>query len=303
MKKSLKYNQQNKTLLITSFILALLVVLLPQYSFGEPLRIAEITEIETASESAELQDETIATDSAQPATSFDPSSSPTASPSPLGSTVATSLISPSPVATPPTITRPTSPTNLRYNCYSGGTRVTLRWDSLENVDGYETKFAQKNSDYSQTNAITRAEVDLEIKSNTSYTWSVVSLKNNLKSEDSLSIEFKCNGSELTQTLVSPSPSPSLNTTPSTSPTKKPLAQKVASIFVKSPTPTPTTSPTIAPIITQSPTPNPGNLSDIFKSPVETPNSNHSQTTSPNIFSKIILGWQALFYRFVESLGR
>lgn len=244
-----------------------------------------------------------------------PSAKASVSPSPVVSPSAAASVIPStpasPIASVPVVQKPAAPSNLVYNCYSDGKRITLRWSAVANVDSYEVFFDQKDGDNDQTKSATRAEIDLDIKNNTNYKWSVVSIKDGVKSDVSSVNDIKCSGDVAQAATPTPTATPTVAPTPTPAPTKTPITQQIAGIFKpKSPSPTPTPKPTLTPTdytapnqnsnVIATPTATPGSLSDIFASPTATP---VAATNNTNFFSKILLGWQALFIRFVESISR
>lgn len=237
-----------------------------------------------------------------PSTSLEPSVSPSADPSTDPST--------SPSASPtssPVVNKPPAPTNLRYNCYSNGTRITLRWDEVTGATSYNLTFDQKDGDNDQSTTSTRAEKDLDIKSNTVYTWKVSATKDGLSSASSTIAEIKCSG-ETTNSTPSPSPSPTQSPSPTPAPTKQSFTKAVSNIFKpKSPSPTPLPSQQPSPTSTvtstaSSPTSSPGSLADIFAQPSVAPNTTPN-TDNTSLISKILLGWQAIFLRIVETITR
>ncbi len=240
------------------------------------------------------------------------SPSPVVSPSVAASVIPSAPASAAPVASVPVVQKPAAPSNLVYNCYSDGKRITLRWSAVASVDSYEVFFDQKDGDNDQTKSASRAEIDLDIKNNTNYKWSVVSIKDGVKSDTSSVNDIKCSGDVAQAATPTPTPTPTVAPTPTPAPTKKPITEQIAGIFKpKSPSPTPTPKPTLTPTdytapsqnsnIIATPTATPGSLSDIFASPSATPVAATNNNTS--FFSKILLGWQALFIRFVESISR
>lgn len=211
------------------------------------------------------------------------------------------LTSPSPSPSTPSVTKPNSPTNLKYNCYNNGTRITLRWDSVSQVDGYETVLDQKDGDADKSQTSARSELDLDIKPNTPYTWKLASLRSGLKSDYVTLNDLKCSGeqNQNSQSPNPPTPAPTPSPTVTPSPSKKPLTQQLSEVF-KKPSPTPLSTPTkVYP--TSTPSSDPGSLADIFVEP--TPAGSANPVAEPSLISKIFLGWQALFYRFLESLAR
>ena len=234
--------------------------------------------------------------------SVEPSVEPSVSPSTTPST--------KPIATPsdsPTIKKPDSPTNLRYNCYSNGSRITLRWDEATGATGYIISLDQKDGDNDTTTTSTRAEKDLDIKSNTFYTWKVAVTKDSVNSDPTTVSDIKCSG-DSTNATPTPSPNSSPTPSPTPAPTKKSISQVVSNIFKpKSPSPSPKQSPNNSPVplasfVPSSPISSPGSLSDIFASPSPELKTITSRDQT-NLFSKIILGWQALFIRLVETLTK
>ncbi|MBP9702493.1 hypothetical protein KBD69_02295 [Candidatus Woesebacteria bacterium] len=249
--------------------------------------------------------------SPSPSTTVTVSPSPAVSPSAAASIIPSTPASASPIASVPVVQKPAAPTNLVYNCYSDGKRITLRWNAVANVDSYEVVFDQKDGDNDQTKSATRAEIDLDIKNNTNYKWSVVSVKDGVKSDASSVNDIKCSGDVAQAATPTPTPTPTTTPTPTPAPTKKPITEQIAGIFKpKSPSPTPTPKPTLAPTdfttpnqnsnVIATPTPTPGSLGDIFTSPSATPVV-AANTNNTSFFSKILLGWQALFIRFIETL--
>lgn len=259
---------------------------------------------------------TITNPNADSSPSTSPSANPTASPSTNPSTYPS--ISPSttpsssPVSSPtssPVVNKPASPTNLRYNCYNNGTRITLRWDEVAGATSYTLTLDQKDGDNDQNTTSTRTEKDLEIKSNTTYTWKVAANKDSVSGDSTTVADIKCSGDN-TSVTPKPSPTPNPTFTPTPAPTKKSLSQTVSNIFKpKSPSPTPSPIPSLksspvplASFVPSSPISSPGSLSDIFASPTPTLTSTKI-TNTPSIISKIFLGWQALFIKLVESLTK
>ncbi|TXH02012.1 MAG: hypothetical protein E6P95_00785 [Candidatus Moraniibacteriota bacterium] len=254
-----------------------------------------------------------ATQSTTPSTA--PSTTPSTSPSTTPSTTPSVAPSQSPDASIPAAQKPAAPSNLVYNCYDGGKRITLRWNAVSNASSYEVKFDQKDGSDDQTKTATRAEIDLDIKNNTTYDWQVVSIKNGVKSDASSVGDIKCSGDVAQAATPTPTPSTALTPTPTPAPTKTPITQQIANIFKpKSPSPTPTPKPTLTPtdyaapnqnsamLISPTPTPTPGSLSDIFATPSESPIAS-ANSKNESLISKIFLGWQALFIRLIESITK
>lgn len=235
--------------------------------------------------------------------STNPSLEPSASPSTNPSTDPSTSPSTSPTSSP-VVNKPASPTNLRYNCYSNGTRITLRWDEVSGATSYTLSLDQKDGDNDQNTTSTRAEKDLDIKSNTTYTWKIAANKEGVSGDSATVADIKCSGDN-TSATPTPSPTPTPTPTPTPAPTKKSLSQTVSNIFKpKSPSPSPSlkSSPVpLASFVPSSPISSPGSLADIFASPSTEP----SREGADNIgfISKIFIGWQALFIKLVESITR
>lgn len=247
--------------------------------------------------------------STNPSATASPSTEPSTNPSSNPSTTPSTNPSTSPDPTEPAAQKPQSPTNLKYNCYSGGKRITLRWDSVSGVSNYEVVFNQKDGDDKQTKTTTRPEIDLDVRANTTYTWQVVSIKNGVKSDPSTVADIKCSGDVAqSESTPTPTPTPTPAATPTPAPTKKPITQQIANIFKpKSPSPTPTPSTTSTPVplasfIPSSPISSPGSLADIFATPSTEPEVAAKQDNT-SFIAKIFLGWQALFIRLVETLTK
>lgn len=227
------------------------------------------------------------------ASSISPSSTPSPSVSPSPSS---SNVSPSPSSSTSSVSKPPAPTNLVYNCYNEGKRITLRWSSVNGADSYLVKLGDQSS------SPTRNETDLDITPNTSYTWTVTTLDNGVSSDTSRVDNIKCSGGSSTSVATTPSPTPTSTPTPTPAPTKSSVITAITNIFKKSPTPRPT--PTPSPFaVAVSPTPlySPGTLTDIFGSP--TPSVLPQPSTKPSIISKIFLGWRAFWYQLIKSLGQ
>lgn len=239
--------------------------------------------------------------SSAPSPTASPSTPAVSSPSPNAS------VSPSPSNTT-AVTKPKTPTNLKYNCYNNGSRITLRWDSTDSVTSYKSVLDQTGDGSDLTSSTTRPETDLDLQANTTYTWRLVSIKDGVNSDPVEVNNIKCNSTDKSSpaATTTPTPSPSPTTTPT--PTSKPLTQAITNLFKKSPSPTPrptstaTPRPSLTPTLASpTPTPSVGNLADIFTTP--TPSLNPTPVTSPSLISKIFLGWQALFIKIVESITR
>jgi len=244
--------------------------------------------------------------SSSPSTSpsLEPSVSPSTTPSTDPSTTPSTSPSTSPTSSP-VVNKPASPTNLRYNCYSNGTRITLRWDEVTGATSYSLTLDQKDGDNDQTTTSTRAEKDLDIKSNTTYIWKVAASKDSVSGDSATVADIKCTGNNASATPT-PSPTPTPTPTPTPAPTKKSLSQTVSNIFKpKSPSPSPSlkSSPVpLASFVPSSPISSPGSLADIFASPSSEPSPNN-RTDNTSFISKIFIGWQALFIKLVESLTK
>ncbi len=200
-----------------------------------------------------------------------------------------------PASTAPTSSpapqKPAKPTGLRSNCYDGGTKITLRWDSVAGASSYKVRMDQKdgNSDISVDN-ITKNEYEAGIKPDQKYSWWVHSSKNGVDSEEAKINEVVC---------AKPASSP----TPTPTATPK-AAMKATAKATPKPTSTPKSNATTTPkpfsINTNSVTPSPsaiGSLNDIFGEKPEEDVSNSSIETG--LFAKIALGWQAIFLKLVE----
>lgn len=227
------------------------------------------------------------------------SPSPSVSPSP-----SSSHVSPSPSSSTSSVSKPPAPTNLVYNCYNEGRRITLRWNSVNGADSYLVKLGDQSS------SPTRNETDLDITPNTSYIWTVTALDNGVSSDTSRVDNIKCSGGSSTSVATTPSPTPTSTPTPTPTPapTKKSFSQTVSNIFKpKSPSPTPSPSLKSSPVplasfLPSSPISSPGSLADIFASPSTEPKSSDvSDNTS--FIAKIFIGWRALFIKLVESITR
>ncbi len=251
-----------------------------------------------------------AVESANPSPSLspDPSASPIASP--------VQSPSPSPAASPAddsnanntnedSASKPSAPTNLKYNCYDSGNKITLRWDTVTGITNYELSLDQITGDQDVTKTVSGREIDLSVTPNTKYNWSVVSVNGGIKSDKSSISDISCSGSNSSNNNPSPSPSLVAAASPTIKPTAKPNAiTKAVQSLIKPKSPSPTPAPTISSTneyIALNPTPTPGSLADVFKSPTPTP-SPRSDVAKPSFFAKIFLGWQALFFRLVESLA-
>ena len=183
--------------------------------------------------------------------------------------------------------KPAKPTNLKSNCFDGGKKVTLRWDSVANVSSYKLRLDQKdgNNDKSIDN-IDKTQYDLDILPNQKYSWWVHSTKDSVDSD-----EAKIETLECIVTTPTPTPTPS----PTPKPTVKPTVKASPT-----PTTTPTTSPkassTSTPSLQSSPPVAAGSLNDIFtdKDALNTP----TKTKDVGFFKKVALGWQAI----LESLA-
>ena len=238
--------------------------------------------------------------------SLEPSVSPSTDPSTDPSTTPSTSPTTSPTSSP-VVNKPASPTNLRYNCYSNGTRITLRWDEVSGATSYSLTLDQKDGDNDQTTTSTRAEKDLDIKSNTIYTWKVAATKDSVSGDSATVADIKCSG-DSTSATPTPSPTPSPTPTPTPAPTKKSLSQTVSNIFKpKSPSPTPSPSLKSTPVplasfVPSSPISSPGSLADIFASPT-TADEPIEGRDSTSFIAKIFIGWQALFIKLVESITR
>lgn len=251
---------------------------------------------------------------ANPITSCD---KPTKSHPPSPSPSITSDITPTPSSnikhsqsptSNPSLVTINSPTNLRYNCYSNGTRITLRWDTVNNATSY-TSTLTLNSESTKQITSTRNETDVDINPNTTYTWKLTAIHNGVSSDPAEVGNIKCNSNTTSTSTPATTATPTSTPAPTPAPTAtpKPLTQAINNIFKKSPTPTPTPKPTM--VASQfgdntpspTPTPTPGSLADIFASP--TPNTTPTPSAQVNIITKIFLGWQALFIKIVESITR
>lgn len=243
--------------------------------------------------------------------SADPSVDPSANPSVIPSTPAsanpsvTPSISPSAPAELPKLA---APANLKYNCYSNGARITLRWDSVSGATSY-TSTLKKNSDGStKDQSESKTEIDTDISPATNYTWQLVAKSNNHQNSSASTVEnINCQTTQGGST-ASPSPSPTIKAqaTPTPTPKSNPVVNALKAIIpTKKPTPTPSIAPAVAEtpvIVPNTPTPTPGRLGDIFSSPIA--NESSQETGSqPGLLSKIWQGWKTLFYRLYESLGR
>lgn len=228
--------------------------------------------------------------------SVSPHASPTLSPSPSPSPSITP--SPSPTASP-IVTKPTSPTNLKYNCYDNGSMITLRWDKVTDVTDYEIVLDQKDGTHDTTVTVSTLEKDISLSSNSSYTWTLKSVKNGVKSDASTITDIKCSSSNNTSTPT-PTPSPTATATPKATPKPNLITKAIQNITKPkasiAPSPVPTSANPPSSLVA---TPAPGSLADVFKSPEPTPIARVDVAT-PNLLTKILLGWQALFLRIVES---
>lgn len=231
------------------------------------------------------------------------SPSPTTSPS-----IAPSLEpSPSPTSQP---VKPNKPSNLLYNCYDNGTKITLRWDAVSGVNSYEVYLDHKDGDRDQRETVSGREKDFNITANTKYNWSLTSIKDGVKSDASTINDLSCNGSS--NSTNSGSTTANTNSNKSSAPTPAPIATKKPSLISSikktltptktaspKPTATPATKPTTTttPIVITTPTPTPGSLADIYKNvPSPTPTT---QMEKPSMLAQIFLGWKAIFLRIIN----
>ena len=106
-----------------------------------------------------------------------PSASPSLSPSPSPSS------SPSPSA-PNSPQKPNKPTGLRSNCFDGGNKITLRWDSVTGVTTYKVRLDQKDGsgDISKDD-VKGTEFEAGIKPDQKYAWWVHAVKDGVDSEE------------------------------------------------------------------------------------------------------------------------
>lgn len=271
-----------------------------------------LTTVATSNTLREVTNVTLAV--ANPVVSSEPSADPSTDPSaePSVKASASPSVSPSTQAsadpsTPAAPNKPNAPTNLRYNCYSNGTRITLRWDDVSGATNYKITLDQKDGDNDQNTTSTRAEKDLDLKSNTTYSWKVAAVKNDVASDYTTVSDIKCNG-DSTSSSSTPTPTPSPTATPTPTPTPKPnkVIQAIQNLVKpKSPSPTPTPVGSIAPreqnVQLASPISSPGSLADVFASPVA--DDVVTPKDEPSFLRKIVLGWQAIFIRVIEAITR
>lgn len=231
-----------------------------------------------------------------PNASSNPSSTPSSDPSATPSDSANPTATPSTAASAtPTPDKPSSPSNLRYNCYSNGTRVTLRWNEVSNTTSYQTFFDEKDGSNDTTANSSRAEIDLDIKNNTTYSWSQYAVNNGVKSDATTLDNIKCNSDTSNSNTSTSTPTP----TPTAAPTKKPnvITQAVQTITKKTPTPTPKASP--SPSLSPSPLMSPGSLSDIFGTVSPTPIPTTNEKLS--LWEMIVRGWQLIVEKVISTL--
>ncbi len=216
------------------------------------------------------------------AASTNPTTISSADPSTPASSTPSTLVTPQ---------KPTKPTGLSSNCYDGGTKITLRWDTVTGATSYKVRMDQKdgNKDISVDN-IKNTEYNAGIMADTKYSWWVHSVKDGLDSEEAKINEVSCaKPSTTSNPTPTATPKDSIKATPKVTP--KPTSTPKSNV---SNTPKPSS------ISTNSLTPTPsaiGSLNDIFGEKPEEDVSNSSIETG--LFAKIALGWQAIFLKLVE----
>lgn len=186
--------------------------------------------------------------------------------------------------------KPAKPTGLRSNCFAGGKKITLRWDSVEGISSYKVRLNQKdgNDDKSFDNA-GDTDHEFDLIPGQKYAWWVHSTKDGLDSDEARIEEVVC-VAELSTPTPTPSPTPKPTVKPTVKPTPKPAAasKKPSASPVSSLAPTSTAAPTLS-----APQIAPGSLNDIFKDPAEVEGAGKKSAPKPGLFQQITLGWQSI----------
>jgi hypothetical protein len=195
---------------------------------------------------------------------------------------ASATASASPSTTPE---KPAKPTGLRSNCFDGGNKITLRWDSVSGADSYKLRLDQKDGTGDKSvDGLTKTESEQSIIPDQKYSWWVHASKSGVDSEEAKINEVVCAKTTTTSTAT-PTPTPTSTPKTTVKPTVKPTATPKATVKASS---SPTTS--IIPIASPASF---GSLNDIFTDKDAVTDAPKS-TAKPSFFAQISLGWQAIF---------
>lgn len=185
--------------------------------------------------------------------------------------------------------KPSKPTGLRSNCFAGGKKITLRWDSVTDVTSYKVRLNQidGNDDKSFDN-IGDTDHEFDLIPGQKYSWWVHSTKDGLDSDEARIEEVICQA-ELSTPTPTPSPTPKPTVKPTLKPTVKPAASKKPSESPRASL-TPSSTPST---LSTAPQVAPGSLNDIFKDKAEVAGTGKESAAKPGLFKQISLGWQSL----------